>query len=68
MYINCTSELWNYLIQYIISKLLKIKGLYITGQDIVTAGVGGGLFSGLITSATITGVNYLKKIFWFLKL
>ena len=41
----------------------KIKGLYITGQDIVTAGVGGGLFSGLITSATITGVNYLKKIF-----
>ena len=41
----------------------KIKGLYITGQDIVTAGVGGGLFSGLITSATITGINYLKKIF-----
>ena len=42
--------------------------MYITGQDIVTAGVGGGLFSGLITSATITGVNYLKKIYWFLKL
>ena len=40
-----------------------IKGLYLTGQDIVSAGVGGALFSGLITSASITGVNFMKKIY-----
>ena len=41
----------------------NIKGLYLTGQDIVSAGVGGALFSGLITSASITGVNFMKKIY-----
>ena len=40
-----------------------IKGLYLTGQDIVSAGVGGALFSGLITSTSITGINFLKKIY-----
>jgi len=40
-----------------------IKGLYLTGQDIVSAGVGGALFSGLITSASITGINFMKKIY-----
>jgi all-trans-retinol 13,14-reductase len=40
-----------------------IKGLYLTGQDIVTAGVGGALFSGLITSSAITGINFMKKIY-----
>lgn len=39
-----------------------IKGLYLTGQDIVTAGVGGALFSGVITASAITGTNYLKII------
>jgi all-trans-retinol 13,14-reductase len=34
-----------------------IKGLYLTGQDIVSAGVGGALFSGLITASAITKVN-----------
>jgi len=39
-----------------------IKGLYLTGQDIVTAGVGGAIFSGLITATAMTGRNYMKKI------
>ena len=41
----------------------KIKGLYLTGQDIVTAGVGAALFSGLITASAITGFNFIKKIY-----
>jgi len=39
-----------------------IKGLYLTGQDIVTAGVGGALFSGVITASALTGTNYLKRV------
>ena len=39
-----------------------IKGFYLTGQDIVTAGVGGALFSGLITANTMTGKNYMKSV------
>lgn len=40
-----------------------IKGLYLTGQDIVTAGVGGALFAGLITASAITSINFMKKIY-----
>ena len=40
----------------------QIKNFYLTGQDIVTAGVGGALFSGVLTSKAITGKNVLKKI------
>ena len=39
-----------------------IKGLYLTGQDIVTAGVGGALFSGLITTTAMTGKNYMNRV------
>ncbi len=39
-----------------------IKNFYLTGQDIVTAGVGGALFAGVLTSMAITGKNVLKKI------
>jgi len=39
-----------------------IKNFYLTGQDIVTAGVGGALFSGVLSSMAITGKNVLKKI------
>tara|TARA_R110001632_G_scaffold99271_1_gene206013 strand:- start:16476 stop:18062 length:1587 start_codon:yes stop_codon:yes gene_type:complete len=39
-----------------------IKNLYLTGQDIVTAGVAAALFSGVITSVAITGKNVMKKI------
>jgi all-trans-retinol 13,14-reductase len=39
-----------------------IKNFYLTGQDIVTAGVGGALFSGLLTASALTGKNLMKKI------
>jgi all-trans-retinol 13,14-reductase len=39
-----------------------IKNFYLTGQDIVTAGVGGALFSGLLTASAITGKNLMKRI------
>lgn len=39
-----------------------IKNFYLTGQDIVTAGVGGALFSGLLTASAMTGKNLMKKI------
>jgi all-trans-retinol 13,14-reductase len=32
-----------------------VKGLYLTGQDLVTCGVSGALFGGLITAAAIAG-------------
>ena len=40
-----------------------ISGFYLTGQDIVTAGVSAALFSGLLTASAITGKNIMKKIF-----
>ena len=39
-----------------------IKNLYLTGQDIVSAGVGGALFSGVLAAMAMTGKNVLKKI------
>lgn len=39
-----------------------VKNFYLTGQDIVTAGIGGALFSGLLTVSAITKKNLLKKI------
>ncbi len=39
-----------------------IKNFYLTGQDIVTAGVGAALFSGLITAAAITKKNLIAKL------
>ena len=39
-----------------------IKNLYLTGQDIVTAGVGGALFAGVLTTSAITRKNFLKKV------
>ena len=39
-----------------------IKNLYLTGQDIVTAGVAAALFSGVITSVSVTGKNIMKKV------
>jgi len=40
-----------------------IKNFYLTGQDIVTAGVGGALFSGVLTTMAVTGKNVLKKLY-----
>mgnify|MGYP003979730909 FL=1 len=42
---------------------MPIKGLYLTGQDIVSAGVGGAMFSGFITATAITKINFMKKIY-----
>jgi all-trans-retinol 13,14-reductase len=39
-----------------------IKNFYLTGQDIVTAGVAAALFSGVITASAITGKNIIKKV------
>lgn len=38
-----------------------IKNFYLTGQDIVTAGVGGALFAGFLTASAITGKNLVEK-------
>jgi all-trans-retinol 13,14-reductase len=40
-----------------------IKNFYLTGQDIVTAGVGGALFSGVITASLMKGKNFMKKVY-----
>ena len=40
----------------------EIKNLFLTGQDIVTAGVGGALFSGLLTAIAVSKKNLFKKI------
>ena len=39
-----------------------IKNFYLTGQDIVTAGVAAALFSGVLTISAMTGKNIMKKI------
>lgn len=39
-----------------------IKGLYLTGQDIVTAGIGGAVFGGVITASAILNKNMVKEI------
>mgnify|MGYP000521454147 CR=1 FL=1 len=39
-----------------------IKNLYLTGQDIATAGIGGATFAGLLTASTITGENIAKEL------
>ncbi len=39
-----------------------IKNLYLTGQDVVTAGVAAALFSGVITASAMTGKNLMKKV------
>jgi len=39
-----------------------IKYFWLTGQDIVTAGVAGALMSGLVTTSAILGKNMIKEI------
>ncbi len=39
-----------------------IKNFYLTGQDIVTAGIGGALIAGALTGIVITGKNIMKKL------
>ena len=39
-----------------------IKNFFLTGQDIVTAGVAGALYSGVLTASVITKKNIIKKV------
>jgi all-trans-retinol 13,14-reductase len=39
-----------------------IKNFYLTGQDIVTAGVGAALFAGVLTASAMLGRNLMDKI------
>jgi all-trans-retinol 13,14-reductase len=40
----------------------KVKGLYLTGQDVVTAGVGGALMGGVLTTAALLGLRESRKL------
>ncbi len=39
-----------------------IKNLFLTGQDTLTVGVGGALFSGVITASSILKKNFMSRI------
>jgi all-trans-retinol 13,14-reductase len=39
-----------------------IKNLYLTGQDLISVGVGGALFSGVLTASSILKKNYLADM------
>lgn len=43
-----------------------VKGLYMTGQDVVTAGVGGALLGGVMTAAAMQG-RHADRVFKLLK-
>jgi all-trans-retinol 13,14-reductase len=40
-----------------------IKNLYLTGQDIVSVGIGGAIASGLLTATVVTGKNLMTRLF-----
>jgi all-trans-retinol 13,14-reductase len=40
-----------------------IKNFYLTGQDIVSAGIGGAMFSGVVTASAMQAKNLVKKIY-----
>ncbi len=44
-----------------------IKNLYLTGQDILTAGVGGALFAGVLTASAILGKNLTSDVMEYMK-
>jgi all-trans-retinol 13,14-reductase len=39
-----------------------VRNLFMTGQDIVTVGIGGALMAGLITGASMMKTNFIKKV------
>jgi all-trans-retinol 13,14-reductase len=39
-----------------------IKGLYLTGQDVTTCGVGSAALAGTLTASSILGRSFVKKI------
>jgi len=42
--------------------ITPLKNFYLTGQDIVTAGIGGALHSAFITASAMLKKNILKKV------
>ena len=40
----------------------RLSGLYLTGADVCTAGIGSALLSGVLTASVMTGRNLLKAI------
>lgn len=46
--------------------ITPVKGLYLTGQDVVTAGVGGALMGGVLTTAAMMG-SQASRVFRLLK-
>jgi all-trans-retinol 13,14-reductase len=40
-----------------------VKNLYLTGQDVVSVGIGGALSSGLLTATVVTGENLMTRLF-----
>lgn len=40
-----------------------IKNLYLTGQDVVSVGIGGAIASGLLTATVVTGKNLMTRLF-----
>lgn len=46
--------------------ITPVKGLFMTGQDVVTAGVGGALLAGVMTTAAMQGLRF-NRVFELLK-
>lgn len=46
-----------------ITPFTPMKGLYLTGQDVVTCGVAGAMFGGVLTAAAILRKNVMKDAF-----
>ncbi len=46
----------------------RIKGLFLTGQDVVTVGVAGALYSGVLTATTILKKSVILRILFNLRL
>jgi all-trans-retinol 13,14-reductase len=40
-----------------------VRNLYLTGQDVVSVGIGGALSSGLLTATVVTGKNLMTRLF-----
>jgi all-trans-retinol 13,14-reductase len=39
-----------------------VKNLYLTGQDVVSVGIGGALIAGALTAQVVSGKNLMSKI------
>lgn len=53
--------------QHWLHPVTPVKGLYLTGQDVVTAGVGGALMAGLLSTAALLGWRESRKLWKLLE-